>query len=196
MVPASESWKSNLRPVSTYQPDIIVSKELLTYLLGRDNSHVSHRINKLGLAKNQNATNTTKLKILKFISTLRNLYMFLTHKDSRVLLEFGKEDEIRRRLHINSELLTILLKKYTETIGGPSAPGVNEDKEDFIPRRRASPHNLARLLNYMAILCLFVEENWQVDVFYLKDDLGLQTREYVSHPNPLLPHIFIYSGIN
>ena len=157
----------------------------MTDLEYRENSYVTQRINKLGLAKNPTANNTKKLKILKFISILRNLYMFLSNRDSRKLLEFGKEHEIQRRLHIKDDLSMILLKKYTETVGGPSAPGVNEDKEDFRPRRRASPQNLTKLLNYMAILCLFVEENWQVDVFHLKDDLGLQTREYVLHP-PLL----------
>ena len=112
--------------------------------------------------------------------------MFLTNQDSRNLLLFGKETEIRHRLKISSDLLTILLKKYTETVGGPSAPGASEDKEDLRPRRRASPVQLAKLLNYMAILCLFAEENWQVDVFYLKDDLGLQTKAYTYLPSILL----------
>lgn len=111
--------------------------------------------------------------------------MFLTSRDSRNLLLFGKEIEIRHKLKISGDLLTILLKKYTETVGGPGAPGVSEDKEDLRPRRRASPVQLAKLLNYMAILCLFAEENWQVDVFYLKDDLGLQTRAYAYHPSIL-----------
>lgn len=178
-------------PSEVYNLDDVVSKEELDHVWVQDwykeakagkaiyvpdNSHVTQRINKLGLAKTANATNTQKLKLLKYISILRNLYMFLTSRDSRNLLLFGKEIVIRHKLKISAELLTILLKKYTETVGGPSAPGVSEDKEDLRPRRRASPVQLAKLLNYMAILCLFAEENWQVDVFYLKDDLGLQTR--------------------
>ncbi|KAF8430351.1 RNA polymerase I associated factor, A49-like protein [Tirmania nivea] len=178
-------------PSEVYNLDDVVSKEELDYVWVQDwykeakagkaiyvpnNSHVTQRINKLGLAKTPNATNTKKLKLLKYISILRNLYMFFTSRDSRNLLLFGKEIEMRHKLNISGDLLTILLKRYTETVGGPSAPGVSEDKGDLRPRRRASPVQLAKLLNYMAILCLFVEENWQVDVFYLKDDLGLQTR--------------------
>lgn len=157
----------------------ILGKEVTDLTWKRDNSHVTQRINKLGLAKNPSADNTRKLKLLKYISILRNLYSFLNSRDSERLLLFGKEIEIRKRLGISGDLMAILFKKYTETVGGPGAPGVSEDKEDLRPRRRASPMHLAKLLNYMAIMCLFVEENWQVDVFYLKNDLGLQTKQYV-----------------
>lgn len=49
---------------------------------------------------------------------------------------------------------------------------------------------MAKLLNYMVILCLMVEDNFQVDVYYLKDDLGIQTKEYIPHlsPGPPGPH--------
>ena len=124
-------------------------------------------------------TNTKKLKILRYISFMRNLYMFLSNRGkSEKLLLHGKEAEISHLLAIPQDILSMLLKRYTESIGGSGSAGANETKEDWNPSRRAGPSQLVKLLNYMAILCLFVEENWQVDVFYLKDDLGLQTREY------------------
>ena len=109
--------------------------------------------------------------------------MFLNNHKLQHLLLKGKEAEMCRLLAIPRDLLQMLLKKYTETISGPDPVGVNGTKEDWNPSRRASPANKTKLLNYMAILCLFVEENWQVDVFYLKDDLGLLTREY-AQPRP------------
>ena len=110
--------------------------------------------------------------------------MFLSNHKLQHLLLKGKEIEMCRLLAIPRDILPILLKKFTEIISSPDPGGINETKEDWNPSRRASPTHLTKLLNYMAILCLFVEENWQVDVFYLKDDLGLQTREYDQPPPP------------
>ena len=113
--------------------------------------------------------------------------MFFNDKrKSEKLLLHGKETEIGRLLAIPQDILSMLLKRYTETIGGPGSAGASGTKEDWNPSRRAGPGQLVKLLNYMAILCLFVEENWQVDVFYLKDDLGLQTREYAQPHLPIL----------
>lgn len=146
-----------------------------------DNTHVTNRIATLGLAKHASGPNTKKLKILRYISVLRNLYTFLSTRESERLLRYGIENEIRRHLHINGDFLCILLHKFTETVGGPTASQAgDEGKVDLRPHRRVSPAHRTKLLNYMAICCLFVEENFQVDLFYLKDDLGLQMREYAA----------------
>ncbi|KAF8468838.1 RNA polymerase I associated factor, A49-like protein [Kalaharituber pfeilii] len=182
-------------PAEVYRLEDVVSKEELDVLWVQDwyemgksgvvqvpnNSHVTNRIAKLGLVKTPNATNTRKLKLLKYISILRNFYTFLTNRaESERLLLTGKEIEIRHRLNISSDLLSILLKKYTETVGGPTKEVLDDvegGKELGRPRRKSSPALLTKLLNWIVIICLFVEENFQVDVFYLKDDLGLQTRD-------------------
>ena len=83
--------------------------------------------------------------------------------------------DIKKKIGCTEELCSILLKKFTETVGGSSGP--QDEKVDLKPRMKATPTSLTKLLNYLAILALMAEENFQVDVFYLKDDLGLQSKE-------------------
>ena len=146
----------------------------------KGNTHVTNRLAKLPLLSERTPGNVKRLKMFKYISILKNLYSYLTSRSSERALQRGNEKDIRQHLGISSDLLTILLAKYTEEIGGPDRAGrPGGEEKEFTPRvsRKASPMLLARLLNYLAIMCLMVEDHFQVDVYYLKGDLGLQLTE-------------------
>jgi hypothetical protein len=46
---------------------------------------------------------------------------------------------------------------------------------------RVSPRLEQKILYYLAVLCLIVDQ-WDVDLFDLKHDLNIPPREYVSFP--------------
>ena len=82
-------------------------------------------------------------------------------------------DRVKKALSVDHAIAEGFFRRYTEkTIS--SEEGI--DKDIYA----VSPALANKILYHMVVLCLMVDQ-YDVDIFELKNDLGLQPKEYPSH---------------
>jgi len=82
-------------------------------------------------------------------------------------------DRVKKALSVDHAIVEGFFRRYTEkTISNEEG----SDKEIYA----VSPALANKILYYMVVLCLMVDQ-YDVDIFELKNDLGLQPKEYPSH---------------
>lgn len=121
------------------------------------------RIQRLSQDKSKKHTKT--LKILKYISYMIEFHLFQRKGRGRL----PAIDRTRKALSLDHVLMEGFLKRYTEvTVTG------GEKRGDV---HTVSPALANKLLYYMAVLCLMVDQ-YDVDIYQLKADLSLLPKEY------------------
>ena len=82
-------------------------------------------------------------------------------------------DRVKKALSVDHAIAEGFFRRYTEkTISSEGG----SDKDIYA----VSPALANKVLYHMAVLCLMVDQ-YDVDIFELKNDLGVQPKEYPSH---------------
>lgn len=79
-------------------------------------------------------------------------------------------DRVKKALSVDHAIAEGFFRRYTEkTVSGEEG----SDKDTYA----VSPALANKILYHMAVLCLMVDQ-YDVDIFELKNDLGVQPKEY------------------
>ncbi|PUU83314.1 RNA polymerase I associated factor, A49-like protein [Tuber borchii] len=126
-------------------------------------SFVQARIRKL--AEDKSKKHTRLLKILRYISLMIDFYLFQQRGRGRL----PAMDRVKKALSVDHAIAEGFFRRYTEK-NVSSEEG--SDKDIYA----VSPALANKILYHMAVLCLMVD-HYDVDIFQLKNDLGVQPKE-------------------
>lgn len=105
------------------------------------------------------------MKILRYIAHMIDFYLFQLRGRGKL----PAMDRAKKALGFDQVLIEGFYKRFAEKTSSGEGGG---------DRWAVSPSLANKLLYYMAVLCLMVD-HYDVDLYDLKMDLGLQTKEYV-----------------
>lgn len=169
--------KDATRPEDVYNLDDVISVEEWDALWVREwekgeiggirSSYVRTRVTRLHASKEAQAAaskaHSKSLKILKYISHLVEFYQFQFRGRGRL----PAMERAKKALGIDQ----VLVESFFGRFADKTASG-----EGGVDRWAVSPGLANKCLYYLAVLCLMVD-CWEVDLYELKLDLGLTTRE-------------------
>jgi len=111
---------------------------------------------------------TRELKILKYIASLIEFYVFQQNGKNRL----PPLSKTKSAFYGTSPIVVEgFYRRFAEVRSGTQA-------KDKAERYTVSPRLESKLLYYLAVLCLMVDR-YDVDLFDLKHDLNIMPREYV-----------------
>lgn len=174
--PIPKANKDAARPEDVYDLDDIISAEEWNVLWVRDwekgevvgtkSTYVASRVAKLAADEGAKGR-VRRLKVLRYVGHLIDFYLFQVRGRGRL----PAMDRAKKALGIDQVLVEAFYGRFGEkTVSG----------EGGSDRWSVSPGLANKVLYYLAVLCLMVDF-WEVDLFELKADLGLQTKEWVFH---------------
>lgn len=132
--------------------------------------HVQNRAN--ALLADSSKKPTTKLKLLKYISWMVDFYTAAQKARGKVPPLFKGKNIM---LGAGQQVVEGIYKRFAEgSAGGATQDADGKDKEHL--RYTVSPRLEQKLLYHLAVLCLMVDD-YDVDIFDLRQDLGLQPKE-------------------
>ncbi|PWW78118.1 RNA polymerase I associated factor, A49-like protein [Tuber magnatum] len=160
-------------PNEVYKLEDIISSDEYNVLWVREwergeelrskSSFVQARIRKL--SEDKSKKHTRLLKILRYISFMIDFHLLQQRSRGRL----PAMDRVKKILSVDHAIAEGFFRRYTEkTISG----GGGSDKDIYA----VSPALANKILYHMAVLCLMVDQ-YDVDIFELKNDLGLQPKE-------------------
>lgn len=170
--------KDALRPEDVYDLADVINNDEWEALWVREwekgevagvrSSYVRTRVTRLHAAREaQTAASKShlkNLKILKYVAHLIEFYQF----QSRVHGRLPAMERAKKALGIDQVLVENFFERFADKVSSGEVGGAD--------RWAVSPGMANKCLYYLAVLCLVVD-CWEVDLYELKIDLGLTTRE-------------------
>lgn len=170
--------KDALRPEDVYDlADVIGNNEWEALwvrewekgeVAGIRSSYVRTRVTRLHAAREAQAAaskaHSKSLKILKYVAHLIEFYQF----QSRARGKLPPMERAKKALGIDQVLVESFFERFADKTSSGETGGTD--------RWAVSPGLANKCLYYLAVLCLMVD-CWEVDLYELKMDLGLTTRE-------------------
>lgn len=167
--------KEATKPDEVYNIDDVVGPEEMGALWVREwekgevggvrSTYVASRLARITAQEGGGTGRVRVLKVLRYVGVLIDFYLFQAKGRGR-LPAMGAA---KKALGVDQVVVEGLYGKFAEKTASGGVGGGGE-------RWGVSPALANKVLYYLAVACLVVDR-WEVDLFELKADLGLQTKE-------------------
>lgn len=168
-------------PAGVYSRDDIISPEEWESIWIGDwtkageahvkSSYVANRANVL--LQDQGKKHTTKLKLLRYIAWMVDFYTAAQKARGKLPPVFKAKNIM---LGAGQQVVDGMYARFAEASSDPMGRTDAEGNRRENERYTVSPRLESKLLYYMAVLCLMAD-NYDVDIFDLRQDLNLQPKE-------------------